>query len=234
MKSLTEYINEAKTDFYGTIIQSIDIDTSLPKDKLKEILKDGLEKAIDKYKIIRIGAVEKANEESDLLMKSKIEKALKKGEQDILKLMQSKPGILKRSPQKQQEWIDSKIEKLKSELGKEYSYLASKCKVEFDNDKVGFGWHHDIWSEHGYSSYSGLKQMSNVIDDIIKEILNKDDYKNHLKSIQVLSKDFTNTYPTLHIFPIFDEDFESELSKSVQKFGDFMTKEYQSGRYMGD
>lgn len=233
MKSLVEYINEGKTDFYGTIIQNADIDVSLSPDKIKKILTNAIEKAIDTYKIIRISAVEKLNTESNLRMQSQIEKDLKKGENDILKLMQSKPGILKRSPEKQQEWINTKIEKLKSELGKKYSYIATKCKVEFDNDNVRFGWHNNIWSEHGYSSYSGLKQMSNIIDDIIKEIKNNEDFK-HLISIQILAKDFTSQWPTLHIFPIFDDEFEKKLSDEVKKFSDFMTKEYEKGKYMGD
>lgn len=234
MRSLKEYIIEGKTDFYGTIIQGIEIDPNASEDALRKILTEGINKAIDRYKIIRISAVEKANEESDIRAKKNLEDALKKGEQEIIKSMQSKPGILKRSPEKQRAWIDSKIEKLKSELGKKYDYVAHYCKIEFNDDDIRFGWHHDIWSNHGYSSYSGLKQISNIIDDIIKEISNKDDYKKHLKSIQVLSKDFTDIYPTLHIFPIFDEEFEDELSASVKKFSDFMTKEYQSGRYMGD
>ena len=32
----------------------------------------------------------------------------------------------------------------------------------------------------------------------------------------------------------FDDEFEDQLSKSVQRFGDFMTREYDSNRYMGD
>lgn len=233
MKSLSEYINEGKTDFYGTVIQSIDIDPNTSEDKLIKILNDSLKKAIDKYKIIRISAVEKANEEADINSKKLLDDALKKGEKDIIKSMQSKPGILKRSPEKQRAWIDSKIEKLKSELGKKYPYVASHCKIEFDDNEMRFGWHNDIYSNQRYSEYRGVNRLNEVVETIANEISTDKDYK-HLKSVQVLAKDFTGPYPRLDIFPMFDDEFEKKLAKSVKDFGEFMSREYQSGRYMGD
>lgn len=234
MKSLSQYINEANQPKYGTVLQSIEIDTSLSTSQLRAILKDGFEKAIERYKVIRVEAVAKANEEEDIRIKKKWDDTLKAAEEDIIDSIQYKPGILRRSPEKQRAWVDQKIQSLKWQLSKNYDYIAKHCEVEFDNEEITFGYHNDIYSDNGYISCKGTVGLSNVISDIIEDATEKDDFKNHLKSIQLVASNFTTKYPYIGVYPMFDDEFEDTLAKSVQKFSDFMSKEYSSGRYMGD
>ena len=82
--------------------------------------------------------------------------------------------------------------------------------------------------------------FSHNYKDFAKEIISSfPTYPNncldHLKYIYVYTTDKDLfSLQIIHITFGFDDEFEDQLSKSVQRFGDFMTREYDSNRYMGD
>ena len=73
-----------------------------------------------------------------------------------------------------------------------------------------------------------------MINDVIEDI-QKEEWKKHIKSIMVSSNKFSRTFSFgFDVAPVFDDEFEDELDASIAEFSNFMSKEYASGRYMGD
>lgn len=234
MISLNNYILESqKSEKYGTPIKHIDIDFSMSESKLKKILFDAIDESVNKYKIIRITSVEEANKRAEIQSNKKIESKLKEAEKDIIKQMQSKPGILKRSPEKQKEWINNKLEKLKIELNDKFK--AYKYNPDINEDNIEFYWRYDIYNEHEVVSYK-LYRKDDLINEIISTIKNNkhDEAWETIKSIEFVVKDFIGFNAVIEMVPLFDDETEKKLSKSVKDFNKFLTSMYDSGKYMGD
>lgn len=233
MKSLVEYITESTAiSKYGVLLDHIELKKIPDVTKLIALLKEGITQANSKYKVLRIEAIEHLNKKTQEWNDAQLKKALVNQEKKVIAYMKTKPGIMKRSEEKRQKYIDDKLEKFKSTFKG-----ASLAAVEYDENKLRFAWHKDVHSEHSYS------QLDYDIDTVAKRVAEdiddkrKDSTWSHLTgiSISVDNNQLTNQWsPQFHIIPMFDEETEKTLSKEVQGFADFMTKQYNSGDYMGD
>lgn len=235
MIGLQQYITEsmARKD-YGVLLDHIEFDKIPTLAKLIAILKDGLEQANQRYQILRINAVEELNKKKVEWREQELKKALPRVEQQIVDYMKTKPGIMKRSEEKRQKYINDKLEKFKAEYPQ-----ARLAAIELKDKSIRYAWHHDITSEQGYSDLSYNATIDKVATRIAEEIDSKrnKEYWDHLTGIDIAaaSSELTTDWrPQYHIVPMFDEETEKKLSKSVRRFQDFMSGEYESGRYMGD
>lgn len=228
-------MSQKKTEQYGTPINHTELNYKMSESELTKLISDSIDEVVNKFKIIRISAAEEATKESEKRTNEKLEKKLKDSEKGIIKLMQSKPGILKRSPEKQQEWINAKIEKLKSELSKQYAYMPKKYDINIKDENIRFFWYSDIYTEHTCREYS-LGRKDDLIECIINDIkkCDKDEAWRNIQSIDFCSKSFIDYFGNIYIVPLFDEETEEKLSQSVKKFGEFLSNEYGRGKYIGD
>lgn len=233
MKSLVEYIGESTAiKNYGVLLDHIELNKIPDASKLIALLKEGISQANSRYKVLRIEAIEELNKKTQEWNDANLKKALAAQEKKVIAYMQTKPGIMKRSEEKRQKYIDDKLEKFKSEYKG-----VSLAAVEYDENKLRFAWHQDVHSEQSYT------QLDYDIDTVAKKVAEdiddkrKDSTWSHLTgiSISVDNSELTNKWsPKFHIIPMFDKETEKTLSKEVQKFQDFMTKQYNSSNYMGD
>lgn len=233
MKSLVEYIAESTAiKNYGVLLDHIELNKIPDASKLIALLKEGISQANSRYKVLRIEAIEELNKKTQEWNDANLKKALAAQEKKVIAYMQTKPGIMKRSEEKRQKYIDDKLEKFKSEYKG-----VSLAAVEYDENKLRFAWHQDVHSEQSYT------QLDYDIDTVAKKVAEdiddkrKDSTWSHLTgiSISVDNSELTNKWsPKFHIIPMFDKETEKTLSKEVQKFQDFMTKQYNSSNYMGD
>lgn len=233
MIGLAEYITESVAmEKYGVLLDKIEFTKIPPVEKLITLIKEGITQANSRYKVLRIEAIEELNKKTQEWNDAKLKKALADQEKKVIAYMQTKPGIMKRSEEKRQKYINDKLEKFKSEFKG-----ASLAAVEYDEKNLRFAWHSDVHGEHSY------EQLDYPIDTVAERIANsiennkKDDTWSHLTGIcvSVDNTELTNQWqPKFHIIPMFDKETEKKLSKEVQKFQDFMTKQYDSGKYMGD
>lgn len=233
MIGITEFINESVArNEYGVLLDRLEFNKIPDLSKLTNMIRSSIEQANNRYKIIRIEAIEKLNNATKEYNDVQLKKALTKEEERIIAYMKTKPGIMKRSPEKQKKYIDDKIEKFKS------SWKGrSMAAVEYDEKNLRFFWHYDVHSE------MSSRQYNNDIDYISKEVAEyiddkrKDSTWSHLIGIDIAVKNnelTTNWCPRFEIIPMFDEETENELSKNLKEFSDYMDKQYHSGNYMGD
>lgn len=233
MKSLVEYIAESSAiNKYGVLLDYVELKKISDLNKLTSLLRDGLEQANSRYKVLRIEAIEQLNKKTQSWNDAQLKKALANQEKKVIAYMKTKPGIMKRSEEKRQKYIDDKLEKFKSTFKG-----ASLAAVEYDEKDLRFSWHADVHSEHS------VTRLDYDIDTVAKKVAEdidnkrKDSTWSHLIgiSISVDNNELTNQWsPTFHIIPMFDEETEKTLSKEVRRFADFMTQQYDSGDYMGD
>ena len=166
--------------------------------------------------------------------------------------------FLKLDDEGKKKWIEDKIEAIKksSETDKKIknqwnkydnpSRGTSRCPIIWkptlkNTDNIDIEGRY-IYIHNDISSQHSCKQLhfSHNYKDFAKEIISSfPSYPNgcldHLKYIYVYTTDKDLfSLQIIHITFGFDNEFEDQLSKSVQRFGDFMTREYDSGRYMGD
>lgn len=233
MKSLVEYIAESTAiKNYGVLLDHIEFSKIPSKEKLVALIKEGITQANSRYKVLRIEAIEQLNKKTQELNDANLKKALAAQEKKVIAYMQTKPGIMKRSEEKRQKYIDDKLEKFKSEYKG-----VSLAAVEYDENNLRFAWHHDIHSEQSYTQLDyDIDTVANKVAEDIDD-KRKDSTWSHLTgiSISVDNSELTNKWsPKFHIIPMFDKETEKTLSKEVQKFQDFMTKQYNSSNYMGD
>jgi len=161
----------------------------------------------------------------------------------------------KMNNEKKEQWILNKIEEIKKNaeyLTKDngrYKHLAKNSTkvplivpptkidtttIGIDNFKILV--HNDIYSQH---SSKLVKWDSTNMDQLAKSIFkafpNDDEFKQHFRGFAIYTnqKNITS-FDAINITFMFDKEFEDQLDKSVNQFADFMNKEYQSGRYMGD
>lgn len=238
MKSLTQFLNESLVNEArnmvwpnSVLLNNIEIDASKSEDELKKILRDGFEDSLTRYRVLFVDSIEKETEETKNRLANDKAKYLEKMEKDIREYMLTKPGIMKRSPEKQQKYVDDKLAKLALEFDKKNQWLLNIANAKIDDNRIEYNYYNDIYANH---SHRVIRTIDNLINDVIEDI-QKGDWKNHIKSIMVSSNKFSRTFSFgFDVAPVFDDEFEDELDTSISKFSDFMSKEYASGRYMGD
>ena len=246
MKSLVQYINEWRKDYIedfggGRIcINSIDINTSDSSEKIKKKINDGLLESWSKFLIARISIIEEYNKtEIDKRQTLKAD-ALKKAEEYWLKYKESKPGILKRSPEKQQEWLNDKLKKSSDEFDNNRfnKFIPIDASVKPDKLKLTYCWHGDFT---GNSYKFGIKEdrMIDILNDIVDTLKKYPDTTyNKLKKIVVATNSFTNRWgdTEFDLFPVFDDETEDKLDQERYEFGERIRKSYDStfGDYRGD
>ena len=238
MKSLKQFLNksilnEARNMVWpnSVLLNNIEIDASKSEDELKKILRDGFEDSLTRYRVLFVDSIEKETEETKNRLANNKAKYLEKMEKDIREYMLTKPGIMKRSPEKQQKYVDDKLAKLALEFDKKNQRLLNVANAKIDDNRMEYNYYNDIYTNH---SHKVIRTIDNLINDVIEDI-QKGDWKNHIKSIMVSSNKFSRTFSFgFDVAPVFDNEFEDELDASISKFSDFISKEYASGRYMGD
>ena len=238
MKSLTQFLNESLVNEArnmvwpnSVLLNNIEIDASKSEDELKKILRDGFEDSLTRYRVLFVDSIEKETEETKNRLANNKAKYLEKMEKDIREYMLTKPGIMKRSPEKQQKYVDDKLAKLALEFDKKHQWLLDIANTKIDDNRIKYSYHNDIYTNN---SYEEIGTINDLVNSVIKDI-EKKDWKKHIKSIMVSSNKFSRTfYFGFDVAPVFDDEFEDELDASIAKFSDFMSKEYASGRYMGD
>ena len=238
MKSLTQFLNESLLNEArnmvwpnSVLLNNIEIDASKSKDELKKILRDGFEDSLTRYRVLFVDSIEKETEETKNRLANNKAKYLEKMEKDIREYMLTKPGIMKRSPEKQQKYVDDKLAKLALEFDKKNQWLLNVANAKIDDNRIEYNYYNDIYTNH---THKVIRTIDNLINDVIEDI-QKGDWKNHIKSIMVSSNKFSRTFSFgFDVAPVFDDEFEDELDASISKFSDFMSKEYASGRYTGD
>lgn len=238
MLSLTEFINESTAiDSYGVLLDHIELKEIPNLEKLTSLIKEGIIQANSRYKVLRIEAVENLNKETQEWNAEKLKDALQKEEKRVIAHMQTKPGIMKRSEEKRQKYINDRLEKFKS------TWSGEPLKaVEYDEHRIRFAWHNDITSEHSHTllgqDIDNIDKVAKSVAEYIDRVKNRGEYWGHLTgiSISVDNSDLTTNFfgPYFHIIPMFDEETEKKLSKHVRSFSDYMSKQYNSDRYMGD
>ena len=233
MIGITEFINEsAARSQYGVLLDRLEFNKIPNLSKLTTMIKSAIEQANNRYKIIRVEAIEKLNASRKEYDNIQLKKALAQEEQRVIAYMKTKPGIMRRSEEKQRKYIDDKIEKFKSAW--KGPRLAA---VEYDEKELRFSWHDDVHSEHSSSQLNDDRDT--VADRVAKDIDSKrnDSTWSHLTGIDIAvnNSELTSDWcPRFEIIPMFDDETEKKLSKSVRNFSDFMDKQYNSGNYMGD
>ena len=238
MKSLIQFLNESLVNETrnmvwpnSVLLNNIEIDVTKSEDELKKILRDGFEDSLRRYKVLFVDSIEKETEETKNRLANNKAKYLEKMEKDIREYMLTKPGIMKRSPEKQQKYVDDKLAKLALEFDKKNQWLLNVANAKIDDNRIEYNYYNDIYTNH---SHKVIRTIDNLINDVIEDI-QKGDWKNHIKSIMVSSNKFSRTFSFgFDVAPVFDDEFEDELDASISRFSDFMSKEYASGRYMGD
>ena len=244
MKSLVQYINEWKKDYienFGRIcINSIDINTSDSPEKIKKKINDGILESWSKFLIARISIIEEYNKTQTDNYQTRKAAALKKSEEYWLKYKESKPGILKRSPEKQQEWLNDKLKKSSDEFDNNpfNNFIPIDASVKPDKLKLTYCWHDDL-TGNSYKSDIKEDRMIDILNDIIDTLKKYPDTTyNKLKKIVVATNSFTNRWndTVFDIFPVFDDDTEDRLEKERYEFGQRMRKYYDSnvGHWTGD
>lgn len=238
MKSLTQFLNESLINETrkmvwpdSVLLNNIEIDTTKSEDELKKILRDGFEESLLRYKVLFVDSIEKETEETKNRLATDKAKYLKKMEKDIREYMLTKPGIMKRSPEKQQKYVDDKLAKLALEFDKKNKWLLNIANTNIDDERIEYHYYNKI---HTNSDHKLIRSINDLVNDVIKDI-KYEEWNKHIKSIMVSSNKFSRTLSFgFDVAPVFDDDFEDELDASVKRFSDFMSKEYASGRYMGD
>lgn len=237
MKSLVQYINEWKKDYienFGKIcINSIDINVNNSPEKLKKIIKDGILESWTKFLIARVSIIDEYNKKKTNDLKTKKDTALKKAEEYWLKYKEGKPGILKRSPEKQKEWLDTKLKKSADEFDNSpwNKFIPIDASVEPDKCGLTYSWHGDL-TGHSYSTSIKEDRMIDILNSIIDDLKKYPDTTySKLKKIVVATNSFTNTWGStvFDIFPVFDDETEDRLEKERYELGERIRKDYYSG-----
>ena len=238
MKSLTQFLNESLLNEArkmvwpnSVLLNNIEIDASKSEDELKKILRDGFEDSLTRYRVLFVDSIEKETEETKNRLANNKAKYLEKMEKDIREYMLTKPGIMKRSPEKQQKYVDDKLAKLALEFDKKNQRLLNVANAKIDDNRMEYNYYNDIYKNH---THIEIRTIDDLINDVIGDI-KKEDWNKHIKSIMVSSNKFSRTFSFgFDVAPVFDDEFEDELDASIAEFSNFMSKEYASGRYMGD
>lgn len=161
----------------------------------------------------------------------------------------------KMNDEKKEQWILKKIEEIKQNAeyltkdnGRYKYFVKNSIKVplivpptKIDTTTIGLNdfriyIHNDIYSQSKSTQINwDSTDINKLAQNIFDEFPNSNEFKQHFKGFAIYSnqKNILN-FNSINITFMFDDEFEDELEKSVKNFADFMNKEYQSGRYMGD
>lgn len=237
MIGLSEYIAESVArEHYEVLLDHVEIPKIPSESKLKEMIKEGIEKAISRYKVLRIKALEELNEKILYWDKVKLKNALIKKEKEVIAHMQTKPGIMKRSEEKRQKYIQDRLNYFKE---KKWQAPVLRALEYDENTKIKFYWHGDIYFEQEYKPLRANieEAAAEVAEKIITGLEYSSEDYDHLIAVDIAVNDdgLTTEYePSFHIIPMFDKETEKKLSNKVKGFADRMEQEYNSGKYMGD
>lgn len=231
MISLKQYILESSIrKKFHVLLGQIKFDKIPTVDKLATMIKDGLDEAVRRWQIVRIKAVEEYNKSVDNRNEARLKKELAEKEAEVIQHIQSHPGLLRRSKEKQQEYIDKKLEVIKSKFRPE-EYAA----VNFDTSKIYCVWYNDPVSEvhdKGFDTYDDKKYtIDKIASDIAADIYetmesdakfsSKKEYHvwEHLVGIDFVcyERDLRYWRPCFGLVPMFDEETEKWLPETVEK-----------------
>lgn len=253
MKRLQEYIYEEHIDSKNVVLwQTIEVpEEGYSEEWAKTAIEEMLPELEKKIIAAIILATETENEQALNDYELSVRQAAEQAGPNYKK-------FLKLDDEGKKKWIEDKIEAIKqsSEHNKEWSHkyrlyarpsrgtvrcpiiwkptLKNADNIDIEGRYVNV--HNDISSQHSCRQL----RFSHNYKDFAKEIISTfPKYPNgcldHLKYIYVYTTDKDLfSLQIIHITFGFDDEFEDQLSKSVQRFGDFMAREYDSGRYMGD
>lgn len=237
MIGLQQYINEAYNEKkYGVLLDRVDLKRVTDQKKMAKLIKDGLDQAMTRYKVIRVDAVEAYNKKRQADHDARMAKDIEREQARVIAYMKTKPGIMKRKPEKQQEYIDKKMEKFK----KEYPKADWLAEVDFPENFMRVYFNDDIHSGHSKTEYSNETLDNDTKASRISEtITSKQKHDEAWQSLEglfitVKPSGLTDRWVSFDIYPDFPEEVQSKLDKEVRGFGNFMSREYNSGRYMGD
>lgn len=236
-QQMTAYINEAyNEEKYGVLLDRVDLKGVKDATKMTKLLKEGLDQAMTRYKVIRVEAIERYNKKGQEDYEKLKAEAIKKEEKKVIAYMKTKPGIMRRKPEKQQEYIDKKIEKFKAEYPKNH-WIKD---IDFDEEYAKVTFYYDIHSGHAAREYRN-KYYDNEkkAEEIIDYIVSKQEHDEAWKALEglfitVSYGGLTDWTAKFNVYPDFPEDVQKGLDKEVERFCDFMSGEYGNGRYMGD
>ena len=253
MKRLNEFIYEERIDNKNVVLwQTIEVPTEGYSEEWAEKAIEEMLPELEK-KIIAAIILATENENSE---------ALKKYELSVRKAAEyagtKYKTFLKLDDEGKKKWIENKIAAIKksSDLDKEYRTkwyagarpssgstrypiiwkptLKNPENIDIEGRHVNV--HNDITSQHSCVQLSFTHDYKKFANKIISEFPKyPQDCMDHLKNIYVYTADKDLfSLQIIHITFGFDDEFEDNLDKSVKRFGDFMAREYASGRYMGD
>ena len=149
-----------------------------------------------KFLIARISIIEEYNKTQTDNYQTRKAAALKKSEEYWLKYKENKPGILKRSPEKQQEWLNDKLKKSSDEFDNNpfNKFIPIDASVKPDKLKLTYRWHDDL-TGNSYKSDIKEDRMIDILNDIIDTLKKYPDTTyNKLKKIVVATNSFTNRW----------------------------------------
>lgn len=249
MKSLVEYILEEKILNKDNVFvwNYVKFDSWDDKKVLAE-LKEQLIQFQLSCIVTMVGAAKDKMERDEKEYSEKLRNAAIKSSKEY-------KSFAKMNDEKKEQWILKKIEEIKKNAeyltkdgGKFKHFVQNSVKVplivpptKIDTTTIGIDnfivlVHNDI---HSQQSSTEVKWDSTDIDELAENIFNafpnSDEFKQHFKGFAIYTNQKNiSMFDSINITFIFDDEFENELEKSVQQFNDFMSKEYKSGRYMGD
>lgn len=218
MKPLNHFIFENTLHNNEVILDIVDTNISNVDKKIVE----GYESAFTKLKILRVETFT-AEDDARIADNKRIDK------EKALAIMQSKPGLMKRSPEKQEEWVNKKME----ELAKENSWRYARRIVDIPKSFL-VGVHTDIHHDHGYETIkTEYADPIKGLTDIANELKKKSRYDTCWEYLKQICYS-TSSYGSIHIHFIFDAMTEEQLTQEQKAFSDFMCREYANSKYTGD
>ena len=222
MKTIYESYNESR---YGYLLGRVS------GSDVKDV-RNGLDHALTRYKAVRVDAVINANKKATAHNKKFMDKAVADEENKILAYIKTKPGIMRRSPEKQKEYIQRRLDAFKVQAAKD-PRLYRMANADFLEDDIKFIFHQDMVTGTNVVFSGSQAQPDNVAQEVAKYINGSTDIKGLY--ITVDNEDLTRSgIISFNIYPEYTADAQVKLDKRAAAFADFMAKEYSSGKYMGD
>lgn len=234
-----EQINEAKLSENIVIWGKTELTDITNEQSTVKALTKMFKEVLNRSKITILANIEKSNKDID----DKYEVSLRKAAEKASKEYKS---VMKMTPEQQEEWIKNKIEDIRKNSTNAQWYSKSTTKyplirkshkesLDFTTANISLAIHDDIFTQQSYHSVKWNDNIKEMAQDLYDDVLTNSDFIEHCKSVII----YTNTenigkWVKFDVNFEFDDKFEDKLSKDVQKFNDFMTHEYNSGRYMGD
>lgn len=253
MKRLQEYIYEERIDNKNVVLwQTIEVPEEGYSEQWAEKAIEEMLPELEKKIIAAIILATDTKNKEDI---DKYELSVRKAAENA---GPNYKAFLKLDDAGKSKWIEDKIQAIKtsSEKDKEWARKYSsyprprrgtdRCPIiwsptlkKTDNINIEGRYvyvHNDIIHQQSCQQLKFTHDYKNFANDIISTFpaYPKDCLK-HLKYIYVYTTDKDLfSLEIIHITFGFDDELEDKLSKSVKSFNDYMTREYDSGRYMGD